>query len=185
MSEPSHDLDAPSPWLSRWTPLIKKEGRVLDLACGRGRHSRYLQHLGFHVLAVDRDADALQGLQGLPGIELRLADVEGDAWPFPAEWFDGVVVINYLHRPLFPRLVEALRPGGVLIYETFALGNERHGRPSNPDFLLQPDELLGRAAPLALVAFEQGFIERPKPAVVQRLCAVKAPSAPPSLQSPA
>lgn len=183
MSALAHDFDAPSAWICRWARLIAPGGRVLDVACGRGRHSRYLRSLGFSVVGVDRDEAALAALAGIDGIEVRAADIEAGPWPFAAEGFDAVVVANYLHRPLFPRLIEALRPGAVLIYETFALGNERHGRPGNPDFLLRSGELLELAEPLTVVAFEQGFITSPKPAVIQRLCAVRDRKDAPPLDS--
>lgn len=148
---------------------------MLDLACGQGRHARFLASRGYAVLACDRDAQALASLADLPGVETSQVDLEnGMPWPFPGNLFSAIVVTNYLHRPLFPRLVEALAPGGVLIYETFALGNELHGKPSNPAFLLKPDELLEafRSA-LSIVAFEQGETVTPRPAIVQRLCAVR------------
>jgi SAM-dependent methyltransferase len=135
---------------------------------------RYLSSLGFAVFGVDRDEAALGALRGIGGVEIHVADIEAEPWPFAPGEFDGVVVTNYLHRALFPDLVSALRPGGVLIYETFALGNERYGRPSNPAFLLRPDELLYSLEPLAVVAFEQGLIFAPKQAVIQRVCAVRA-----------
>lgn len=164
----------PSPWVTRWAGLIAPGGRVLDVAAGAGRHARYLASMGHAVEAVDRDAEALAGAAG-QGIVTRQADLEGGPWPYDGATFEGIVVCNYLWRPLLPRILEALAPRGILIYETFAVGNERYGRPSNPDFLLRPGELLetvrGR---LAVVAFEQGFIPRPKPAVVQRICAVNA-----------
>jgi len=147
---------------------------VLDLACGTGRNARYLARLGYQVEAVDRDRAALAALAGVDGISTRCADLEAAAWPCGRGRFDGIVVTKYLHRPLLPALLDALRPEAVLIYETFARGNERFGRPSNPDFLLYTDELLdwvkGR---LNVLAFEQGVIERPKPAVIQRICALK------------
>jgi SAM-dependent methyltransferase len=176
----SHDLDAPSDWVRRWAPLIPAGGRVLDVACGSGRHARWLAGLARRVVAVDRDAQP--ALAGVTGVQAVVADLESGPWPFEGERFDGVVVTNYLHRPLFPRLVDALADGGVLIYETFAAGNERYGRPSNPDFLLQPNELLERTRPLRLVAFEQGRIERPKPAVIQRICAVRGGADAPRLE---
>jgi len=145
---------------------------VLDVACGSGRHLRYLSSLGFSVVGVDRDAAALAAFREVAGVEVHVADIESGPWPFAPGEFDGVVVTNYLWRPLFASLVGALRPGGVLIYETFALGNEHHGRPANPDHLLQRDELLQRVRPLSVVAFEQGFVSAPKPAVIQRICAV-------------
>jgi SAM-dependent methyltransferase len=153
--------------------LIAPGGRVLDVACGGGRHARYLAQLGHAVEAVDRDAAALATLTGVDGIATCAADLENGQWPYADVRFAGIVVANYLHRPLLPRLIEALARGGVLIYETFAAGNERYGRPRNPDFLLQPGELLevvrGR---LRVVAYEDVFTERPRPALVQRICAV-------------
>lgn len=149
----------------RWAPLIAR-GRVLDLACGSGRHSRYLRSLGHDVTAVDREP------QSIPGARFIQADLEeGSPWPLPGERFQGIVVTNYLHRPLFPVLEASLAPGGVLIYETFMLGNEAYGRPSNPEFLLRPGELWSAFAGLHVIAFEQGRAREPKPAMIQRLCA--------------
>ncbi len=171
MSPCAHDIETPSPWVRRWAGSIPAGGRVLDVACGRGRHLRYLASLGFAVVGVDRDEQALSALGKVKGADVRVADIEAGAWPFSPGEFDGVVVTNYLHRPIFPHLVGALRPGGVLIYETFALGNERYGRPSNPDFLLEPGELPRRVEPLSVIAFEQGLVSSPKQAVIQRICA--------------
>jgi len=178
MSSCAHGLEAPSAWVCRWAALIRPGGRVLDVACGHGRHVRYLSSLGLAVVGVDRDEAALAPLKGIDGVEIRVADIEAEPWPFAPGGFDGVVVTNYLHRPLFPELVGALRPGGVLICETFALGNERYGRPSNPAFLLRPDELLHSVEPLAVVAFEQGLVSATKEAVIQRVCAVRADRSP-------
>jgi len=185
MSSQSHEFDSPSPWVRRWAALIRRGGRVLDVACGHGRHLRYLSSLGFAVVGVDRDEAALVALRGIGGVEVRVADIEAGPWPFAPGGFDGVVVTHFLHRPLFPDLVGALRPGGVLIYETFALGNERYGRPSNPAFLLRPDELLHSLEPLAVVAFEQGLISEPKQAVIQRVCAVREGGGSVPLDAPA
>lgn len=184
MPQAALGIDSPSPWVCRWARLIRPSGRVLDLACGDGRHARYLSALGFAVLAVDRDDAALAALEGLAGIEVRGADLEGSAWPFAADRFDGVVVTNYLHRPLFGPLVASLRAGGALIYETFAAGNERYGRPSNPAFLLRPNELLQSVEPLAIVAFEQGIVWAPKPAAIQRVCAVRGEAGRAPLDTP-
>ncbi len=168
---PAHLADLPaSPWVERWAPLIRPGGEVLDLACGAGRHSRWLAKRGFEVVAVDRDP----GLFPDPpaGVSLVGADLEAGPWPFPGRRFDAIVVTNYLHRPLLPVLAASLEPGGVLLYETFARGNERFGKPSNPEFLLAPGELLeavrGR---LRVLAYEDLVVEAPRPAAVQRLCA--------------
>lgn len=175
MAMPAHELQAPSEWVVRFAHLIPAGGRVLDMACGHGRHARHLRGLGHTVVAVDRDRQAVLSLEGAEGIEPVLADLESGPWPFPPRSFDGIVVTNYLHRPLFGHILAALRTGGVLIYETFAVGNEMFGRPSNPEFLLRRGELLELVAPgLQVVAFEQGIVSRPKPAVVERICAVGA-----------
>lgn len=164
--------------MRRFAPLIAAGGTVLDLACGYGRHARFLEDSGWRVVAVDRDAQALAGLAGRAGIRALQADIENGDWPCGEQRFAGIVVVNYLHRPLFPHLVDALDEGGVLIYETFMSGNERFGRPSNPEFLLRPDELLDVfGQQLRVVAFEQGEVAQPKPAMVQRLCAVRTAGA--------
>lgn len=169
----AHHIETPSPWVRRWAGAIPAGGRVLDVACGYGRHLRHFVSLGFAVVGVDRDEQALAALRGLERAEVRVADIEAGPWPFSPGEFDGVVVTNYLYRPIFPHLVGALRPGGVLIYETFALGNERYGRPGNPDFLLEPGELLRSVEPLSVIAFEQGLVSSPKQALVQRICALR------------
>lgn len=162
----SHDLPV-SAWVARWAPLIPR-GTVLDVACGEGRHARYLSQLGCDVVGVDRDSRAIDG------VRMVTADLEdGSPWPFEGQRFAGIVVTNYLHRPLFPVLQSSLAEGGLLIYETFMAGNERYGRPSNPAFLLRPAELLQAFAELAPLGFEQGLVEAPKKAMVQRLCAIR------------
>jgi hypothetical protein len=143
------------------------------LAAGRGRHTLFFNNLGYRVSALDRDVSALQEL-GAAGVEIIAADLEdGSAWPLAGRQFDGIVVTNYLYRPLFPFLAGALAPGGVLIYETFGIGNERFGKPSNPNFLLRPGELLEFAAThgLQVLAYECGGVSEPKPAVIQRIVA--------------
>ena len=168
-----HGIETPSVWAARWADRVPAGGRVLDLACGSGRHARYFATRGCPVEAVDRDPAALAALAGVPGVTTRCADLEGGSWPYDGERFAGVVVANYLHRPLFPRLLDCLAPEGVLIYETFAAGNERYGRPSNPAFLLRPGELLdfvrGR---LRVIAYEDLTVSEPRPACLQRLCAI-------------
>jgi len=173
-----HSPSPPSPWLLRWAHLLPAGGRVLDLACGSGRHLRWLAGQGFAVTGVDRDAAALAASQDLAAAgraELLCADLEAGPWPLGERRFDAVVVTHYLWRPLWPRLLDALAPGGVLLYETFAAGNETVGKPSRPDFLLQPGELLLRCAGLRVVAYEDGFLDAP-PRFVQRVVAV-APGA--------
>ena len=163
--------DTPSAWVRRFLPLIRCGGRVLDLAAGAGRHTRLLINMGFAVTAVDRDIGGVQPLAGRR-CEVRAIDLEtGGPWLL-GDGYDGIVVTNYLHRPLFAPLTAALAPGGVVIYETFAVGNERFGRPRNPDFLLQPGELLEAFAALTTIAFEQGEVTHPRPAVLQRIAAV-------------
>ena len=170
---------APSPWAARWAHLVAPGGAVLDVASGRGRHARWLAALGFRVLAVDRDAEALTSMSACDGIETLTADIENAPWPISADrTFDAVVVTNYLHRPLFGHLIDALAPGSVLIYETFAAGNASVGKPSNPAFLLEPGELLAAVrGRLRVIAYEDGFVDNPRPAYVQRICAVREPQA--------
>ena len=159
---------APSAWVQRWAPLIT-QGTVLDLACGSGRHAIFFLGRKLKVVAVDRDP------QEIPGARFIQADLEdGSPWPLEGEKFEGVVVTNYLYRPLMGRLMDSLSEGGVLIYETFMAGNERFGRPSNPEFLLRPGELLEAFRELAVKGFEEGEVSEPKPAMIQRLCAVRA-----------
>ena len=166
-------LAAPSDWVRRFAPLIPAGGDVLDLACGQGRHTRLLLELGYTVEAVDRDAAALATLQGLPGVTTREADLESGPWPYHSRAFDGIVVTNYLWRPLLPSLLNALGEEGVLIYETYMSGNELLGKPSNPQFLLRRGELLDivMRKHFTVLAFEQGEVATPRPAVVQRICA--------------
>lgn len=161
-------MTAPSAWVLRWAPLIR-QGTVLDVACGSGRHAKFFLDRKLSVVAIDRDP------QDISGARFIQADLEdGSPWPLPGERFEGIVVTNYLHRPLFPLLAASLAPGGVLIYETFMLGNERFGRPSNPAFLLRPGELWEAFKGLTLKGFEEGEVGEPKPAMIQRLCAVRA-----------
>lgn len=167
-------VQGPSGWVRRFASLIRPGGEVLDLACGAGRHARWLAARGFAVDAVDRDADSIAGLGAAANVRPLVADLQGASWPYGGRSWDAILVANYLHRPLFPVLMASLRPGGVLIYETFMAGNERFGRPSNPAFLLRPGELLETVrGALTVVAFEQGVMGEPKSAVVQRLCALR------------
>ena len=171
-----------SPWVERQTPHLKNlQGRALDLACGTGRHARFLHQLGFEVIAADRDPSGFDSLQ-LFSIDCVQCDFEtspeGFRWPFKEQSFAVVLVTNYLHRPLFPSILNSLQIGGILIYETFAEGHQALGRPRNPDFLLKPNELLRHCLPQAAstyqyecLAFEHGFVNRTNPAIVQSICA--------------
>ncbi|MBF0249513.1 MAG: class I SAM-dependent methyltransferase [Alphaproteobacteria bacterium] len=165
----------PSPWVARWAPLIRPNGSVLDVAAGGGRHGRFLMARGHAVTFVDRSFEPLADLAGRPGAEVIEADLEtGAPWPFKGRPFAAVVVVNYLHRPLFEDLILSLEPGGVLIYETFARGNEDFARPRNPDHLLKAGELLHAVTDrLQIVAYEHGLVGSGDiPGVKQRLCAV-------------
>ena len=164
----------PSDWVCRFADRVPA-GPVLDLACGGGRHGRLFRARGHPVTLLDRDLSGVADLRGLDGVETVAADLEdGRAFPLAGRRFAGVVVTNYLHRPLLPALVAAVKPGGVLLYETFAQGQERLGRPSNPAFLLAPGELLDAVrGALDVVAYEDRTVHRPNPARVQRICAVR------------
>jgi SAM-dependent methyltransferase len=167
----AHSFDLPpSPWIREWAAWIQPGGAVLDVACGAGRHARLLASLGFEVDAVDRDAALFADPP--PGVTLLQADLEAGPWPYAGRRFAGIVVANYLHRPLLPVLVDSLEPQGMLVYETFARGNERFGKPSNPAYLLEPGELLEAVrGKLRVVAYEDRVVENPRPAAVQRLAA--------------
>jgi SAM-dependent methyltransferase len=169
-------IGTPSPWVVKHLPLIPDGGRVLDLACGTGLHAIYAAQQGYQVDAIDRDVQAISGLLDMDNINVYICDLEATQWRPSKQNYDGIVVSRYLYRPLLRTLFETLKPGGVLIYETFMVGNERYGKPSNPDFLLLPDELLNFYTPLLSInAFEQGEVQTPLPAVMQRICATKNP----------
>ena len=163
---------APSPWVMRFASKVAKGGVVLDVACGEGRHARYFAEIGHVVAAVDSD---ISGFTDVPAaIHVLQADIEAGPWPYSEEKFAGVVVTNYLHRPLMTTLIDSVAPGGVFIYETFAAGNEHYGRPSRPEFLLRRGELLEVVlGHLEIIAFEDLYVDSPKPANVQRIAAVR------------
>lgn len=166
----SHFDLPPSPWVQRWVGWIRPGGAVLDVACGSGRHSRLLARLGFEVDAVDRDPGLFADAP--PQVAVLGADIEVGPWPYEGRRFDAIVVTNYLHRPLLPVLADSLERGGLLVYETFAQGNERFGKPSNPVFLLAPGELLEAVrGKLRVIAYEDLVVDEPRPAALQRLCA--------------
>ncbi len=165
-----HGTEAPSPWVQRWSHLVPAGSPVLDVACGAGRHLRWFAGRGHPVTGVDRSPEALAAVQGVG--ESVLADIESGPWPFEGRQFGGVVVTNYLWRALMPVIVGSVAPGGVLLYETFAAGNETVGKPSRPDFLLQPGELLRACAGLRVVGYEDGFLDHPA-RYVQRIAAVR------------
>lgn len=165
--------ESASLWVTRFAPLIRSGGTVLDLACGSGRNARWLAQQGWSVEAVDRNAGALAEMQGINRVATQQADLEADPWPYPGRTFDGIIVCRYLHRPLFPQIATSLAEGGVLIYETFMIGQEQIGRPHNPEFLLRPNELLQvYEGILQVELFEQGCIAEPTPAFIQRICAL-------------
>lgn len=170
--------ETPSPWVARFATLPARRGTALDVAAGGGRHTRLLRDLGYRVTAVDRDTSALEDMHG---VEVVTADLEGPARPPVVTGpFDLVVVTRYLHRPLLPTLIGAVGAGGALVYETFARGHERFGRPTNPDWLLRPGELLEVVrGQLRVVAYEDVVVDAPRPAALQRIAAVRAgPGAP-------
>jgi SAM-dependent methyltransferase len=172
-----HGTESPSSWVRRWSHLVPTGAAVLDVACGSGRHLRWFRERGHPVTGIDRAPEAVAAVKDLG--EALQADLEGGPWPLPGRRFGAVVVTNYLWRPLFPALRESVAAGGVLIYETFASGNETVGRPARPEFLLQPGELLGLCQGLRVVAFEDGFLDQP-PRFVQRIAAVRAADAGPA-----
>jgi SAM-dependent methyltransferase len=165
-----HGTEAPSAWVKRWSHLVPANGTVLDVACGLGRHMRWFLQRNHAVTGVDSAQHAIDSVAELG--EAVLADIENGPWPFEGRLFGAVVVTNYLWRPLLPTIVQSLMPGGVLIYETFASGNETVGKPSRPDFLLQPGELLRACEALRVVAYEDGFVAQPD-RFVQRIAAVR------------
>ncbi len=169
-------MTEPSAWVIRFQPLIASGGRVLDLAAGGGRHIRFLLEQGHQVVALDRNAEPLAPFAENPACTVIEADLEdGTPWPLAGQTFDAVLVVNYLHRPLFDTLIGALNPGGLFLYETFALGNEAYNRPRNPDHLLKSGELLDAAqGKLQIIGYEHGIIDGDQcPGVKQRLAGVK------------
>ncbi len=165
-----------SPWVERFAGLVPPAGSVADIACGGGRHGRLFLDRGHSVLFADRDVAGVADLAGRPEMEILQADFEGGApWPLAGRHFAGVVVTNYLWRPILPRIIELVGPGGVLLYETFARGNEAFGRPSNPDFLLKPGELFEAVrGKLVVLAYAQRVVDAPRPAVIQHIAAQRA-----------
>lgn len=176
-----HGTEPPSKWVERWSHLVKPHGTVLDVACGHGRHAYYFHQQNYFVTLLDRAQEAIESIAiEAHACEKVVADIENGAWPLAGRQFDAVVVTNYLWRPLMATLLASLIPGGVLIYETFASGNETVGKPSRPDFLLQPGELLDVCKRLRVIAYEDGFTDGPdgqSPRFVQRIAAVREGSA--------
>jgi SAM-dependent methyltransferase len=165
----------PSAWVVRHAPLIPRTGAVVDLACGSGRHARWLAGQGWAVLAVDRNQEAISALSGVAGVTAVAMDLEGSDWPLAGRRLAGVVVTNYLWRPRLADVLALLAPGGVLIYETFMAGNEAYGKPANPEFLLRSGELraVAKAGGLREIAFREGYGNDPKPGMRQAICAVR------------
>ena len=164
-----------SAWVRRFYDQIPKNGLILDLAGGSGRHTRFLTQKGFKLLLLDNDIAKAKDLQGVENIVLMEYDLEdGSTLPFPKSSFQGVVVTNYLYRPIFPQLLDLLDDGGILIYETFAVGNEKYGRPTNPDYLLKSGELISLvSSQMRIIAYEECLVRRPAKAYVQRITAAK------------
>lgn len=168
-------MTPPDPWVSRHLDLVREGGEVLDIAAGSGRHTALALGMGLRVLAVDRDVAALEAIPAHDRLEVMQADLEAGSWPLQGRSFDGIIVCNYLWRPLFRLVSKALKPGGILIWTTFAAGNERFGRPRNPDFLLQRNELLDAFThELEVIAFADGERAGPSPAVRQSIVARRA-----------
>ena len=172
---PSHQNIPPLDWVVQHAGQIAAPGHVLDVACGSGRHTRYLLSLGYRVTALDRDTGAVSDLAGRPNLRIMENDLEdGSPWPVAGELFQGIVVSNYLYRPLYDALVNALATGGILIYQTFSDGNAAYGKPRNPNFLLRENELLDVFGPrLTVLDFDQGYTDHPSPAVIQKICCRK------------
>ena len=170
MSAVLHGQEPTSNWVARWSHLLPVGCSVLDLACGHGRHMRHFAAQGHPVVGVDRNPEAIAAVSHLG--ETICADIENGPWPLTGCTFGGVVVTNYLWRPLWPHILASLAPTGVLIYETFSAGNESVGKPSRPEFLLHPAELLTICRDLRVVAFEEGFLAQPE-RFVQRIVAVR------------
>ena len=170
-----HGLAVPSDWIRRWSHLVPAGGSVLDVACGQGRHMRWFFELNHAVTGIDKAQEAIDSVAHLG--EAICADIEAGPWPLPGRRFDCVVVTNYLWRPLLPTILDSVAPGGVLLYETFAQGNESVGRPARADFLLRPGELLQAFGALRVVAYEDGFLDAPA-RFVQRIAAVREPLVP-------
>ncbi len=171
-------IGEPSAWVVRFAPLLRPGSHILDLACGAGRHTRLFLESGHSVTAVDRKLSRVADLRdGNARLTLMEADLEnGSPWPLGNKTFDAVVVTNYLWRDLFPDILRSIAPGGYLIYETFAAGNERFGKPTNPDFLLREGELLEVVeGKLEVVEYDNSEVQTPKPAVLQRICARRNP----------
>jgi SAM-dependent methyltransferase len=164
-----HGTESPSDWVKKWAHLAQPDSLVLDIACGAGRHMQLFKQMGHRCTGIDRSAEALSHANAYG--QVLEADIESGPWPLEGQQYDVVVVTNYLWRPLMPRILESIAPGGLLIYETFSAGHEKVGKPSRPDFLLKPGELLQTFAPLRVIAFEDGYWgETPK--YVQRIVAV-------------
>jgi len=164
----------PSGWVCTQAMHIPAGSTVLDVAAGYGRNARWLADQGYQVQAVDKDMAGLQSMDDLPNITTQVADIEADAWPYEDSQFEAIVVCRYLHRPLFSKFIQSLARGGILIYETFMDGHQVYGRPQNPDFLLNSNELLHVfSTELTIIAFEQGLLQQSPPAMMQRICAIK------------
>ena len=180
-----HGQGPASPWVTRWSHLLPAGASVLDIACGSGRHMKWLANLGHQVTGIDRSPEAL--LEAASYGATVLADIENGPWPLMngrnVQQFQALVVTNYLWRPLFPVMAESVAPGGFLIYETFSAGQETVGRPSRAEFLLQPGELLQVCSDFRIVAYEEGVLTGPE-RYVQRIAAIRNGAVKPADQAP-
>lgn len=174
-SDLGRSIPPPANWVVKHGGVIPPGGTVLDVACGPGRHGRFFRSLGHPVVFLDRDITQVADMASIDDVEIVAQDLEGGRpWPLTGRQFAGVIVVNYLYRPILPALVAAVQPGGALIYETFAVGNEAYGHPTNPDYLLHREELLIAVRPeLVVMAYEDVEETEPRPTVRQRILAVR------------
>ena len=164
----------PNKWVECYSSLIPSGGSVLDLACGSGRHTGMLLNKGYQVTAVDIDTTLIKQNFSNKNLNIVKCDLESlSFWPFEKNSFLGIIVVNYLHRPLFSKIIESLREEGVLVYQTFADGHSRYGKPKNPDYLLKRGELKTVFDSMKIISYQHGYLSYPSQSIIQRICCVK------------